>query len=413
MDKKVIILTLITVITIQYTFSQKIFEWRSTNRAGIYNETNLLKSWPEQGPKEIWEYKGIGNGYGSPVFTKDKMFVLGEIDTKGYLFAFDLEGKLLWKADYGKEWVKSFQGSRSTPTIVDNLIYVCSGLGNLACFDATNGEKKWFVDKIKDLKGTHTMHGHSESPVIDEDRVFLTAGGKENNVVALNRFSGELIWSCKGLEERPAYNSPNLIKLKDRTILVTFSAYALMGIDAQTGNLLWTHIQDNLPVEKHKLGMGDTHSNTILYDNGFIYYVAGDGNCAVKLKLSEDGAKVTEVWRNKNFDSYMGGFVKLGDYLFGGTTVKKDFRSLDVNTGQIVDSLKIGSGAIISADGLIYYYNMGGKMHLISSNPKKIEVISSFKITKGTKEHFSHPVIYKGKLYLRRGNTIMAWDIKA
>ncbi|NJO89668.1 MAG: hypothetical protein HC831_12515 [Chloroflexia bacterium] len=109
----------------------------------------------------------------------------------------------------------------------------------------------------------------------------------------------------------------------------------------------------------------------------------------------------------------MGGFVKIGETLFCGTTETKDFRSLDVNTGLIADSLKIGSGAIIAADGLIYYYNMGGKMHLINPNSKKLEVISSFKITKGTKEHFSHPVINKGKLYLRRGNTIMAWDIKA
>jgi outer membrane protein assembly factor BamB len=86
---------------------------------------------------------------------------------------------------------------------------------------------------------------------------------------------------------------------------------------------------------------------------------------------------------------------------------------MDVNTGQIADSLKIGDGALIAADGLIYYYNTGGEMYLIKSNPKKLEVISSFRITKGTKEHFSHPVINKGKLYLRRGNTILAWDIKA
>jgi outer membrane protein assembly factor BamB len=75
-------------------------------------------------------------------FLKIKCFVLGEIDNIGYLFAFDLEGKLLWKVDYGNEWVKTFPGSRSTPTLADNLIYVCSGLGNITCFEASNGEKK-------------------------------------------------------------------------------------------------------------------------------------------------------------------------------------------------------------------------------------------------------------------------------
>jgi outer membrane protein assembly factor BamB len=74
MNKKLIILVLITTFLSQFAFSQKICEWRNTNRAGIYNESNLLKSWPKSGPKEVWEYKGIGNGYGSPVFSEDKMF---------------------------------------------------------------------------------------------------------------------------------------------------------------------------------------------------------------------------------------------------------------------------------------------------------------------------------------------------
>jgi len=413
MNRRAIALVLITAFLSQFVFSQKIYEWRNYNRAGIYKESNLLKSWPENGPKQVWEYEGIGNGYGSPVFTEKRMYVLGEIDGTGYMFTFDLDGKLLWKVDYGKEWIKTFPGSRSTPTVVDNLIYVCSGLGNVTCFDAEKGEKKWSIDMLKDLKGSFTMHGHSESLVIDDDKLFLTAGGKENNVVALNRFTGKLIWKCKGHGERPGYNSPNLIKLKNRNILVTFSAYALMGIETKTGKLLWSHVQDNIPIEKHRHGMGDTHSNTILYDNGFIYYVAGDGNCGVKLKLSDDGSKITEIWRNKSFDGYMGGFVKIGDHLFGGTTAKKDFRSIHMNTGQITDSLKLGSGALIAAEGLIYYYSMGGKMNLVKPNPKKLELISSFKITKGTKEHFSHPVINNKKLYLRRGNTIMAWDLGA
>ncbi|NJO89666.1 MAG: hypothetical protein HC831_12505 [Chloroflexia bacterium] len=44
MNKKLIILALITSILSQFAFSQKIYEWRNTNRAGIYNESNLLKS---------------------------------------------------------------------------------------------------------------------------------------------------------------------------------------------------------------------------------------------------------------------------------------------------------------------------------------------------------------------------------
>lgn len=407
------ILILITLSFLAQTSFAQIYEWRGKNRAGIFEGKNLLSSWPEDGPGLLWSVDGIGNGYGSPTITEDKLYIQGEIDSIGYLFSYDLKGKLLWKKEYGPEWTKTFPGSRACPTIVNDLIYVCSGFGNLSCFEAKSGSKKWSVDLLKDFNGSYTMHGHSESPAFEEDKVFLVTGGKEHNVVALNRFDGKLIWSCKGLGERPAYNAPNIIKLKDCNILVTFSAYALMGIDTKTGELLWTHIQDNVPIEKHELGMGDTHSNTIMYDQGYIYYVAGDGNCGVKLKLSDDGTKISQEWRNNEFDDYMGGFIKFGDFIYGGTTAKKSLIALDSRNGMIGDSLKLGSGNTIAADGMLYYYTQAGKVNLVKPLEGKLELISTFKITKGTKEHFSQPVIDKGVLYIRHGNVLMAYNIKA
>jgi outer membrane protein assembly factor BamB len=256
------------------------------------------------------------------------------------------------------------------------------------------------------------LHGHSESALISGEKVFWTTGGPDNNVVALNRFNGRLIWSAKGFGERSAYNSPKLIELPGRKIIVTFSAYHLMGLDAQSGNLLWAHEQDNFTVDKRIPGNGDTHSNTVLYEKGFIYYTAGDGNCSVKLKLSDDGSKITEIWRNKGFDSFMGGVVKIGDYIYGSGTSKPDFRAINSNTGLLTDSLKIGSGAVIAADNMLYYYTQKGDMMLLGYDEGKIQKVSSFKIRDGNLQHFSHPVIHEGVLYQRHGNVLMAFDIR-
>jgi outer membrane protein assembly factor BamB len=308
--------------------------------------------------------------------------------------------------------MKSYPGSRSAPTIVDDLIYVGSGLGNLYCVEKRNGRIIWSKNLIIDFKGTLPFHGHSEAALIDEDKVFWVTGGKENNVVALNRFTGKLIWSNKGYGEAPGYNSPKLIKLASRKILVTFSSYHLMGIDTESGTLLWSHEQDNTPPEKRTPGIGDTHSNTVLYDNGAIFYAAGDGNCGVRLNLSGDGTKITEAWRNKDFDSFMGGIVKIGSYLYGSGTARPELFSIDSETGVMKDSLKIGSGALIAADDMLYYYTQKGEMFLLSYNNGDIEKISSFRIKKGDMQHFAHPVINKGILYQRHGNVLMAFDLK-
>jgi len=61
---------------------------------------------------------------------------------------------------------------------------------------------------------------------------------------------------------------------------------------------------------------------------------------------------------------------------------------------------------------MLYYYNQRGEVMLITLDPKNMEVVSTFKIKKGNNAHFAHPVINYGKLYIRHGNVIQAFNIK-
>lgn len=408
-------LTLFASIFLLLSCSSKeqiVYEFRGPDRTGIYNETNLMKVWPEDGPAEIWSIDSLGNGYGSPVFTENHFFITGEIDSMAVLYCFEIDGSKVWQTTLGGEWMRSYPGGRDAPTVVGDRIYIGTGLGNLYCVKRSNGEVLWTKSLKEDFGGLLPLHGYSEAPLIDGDKIFWTPGGKTDNVVALDRFSGETIWSNPGFGEAMGYNPARLIRLAERNILVTYSSWHLMAFDAGTGEMLWFHEQDNLKPEERKPGSGDTHSNTIIFEDGFIYYVAGDGNCGVKLEMSADGTSIKEIWRNKGFDGYMGGVVKLGDYLYGGCTAKPELRSVNAITGETTDSLRLGAGVVIAADEMIYYYSQRGEMILLKYDQGKMERVSSFRITKGTKEHFSHPVINDGILYLRRGNSLMAYDIR-
>ena len=74
-------------------------------------------------------------------------------DNKGYIYAITPNGKLKWKASYGPEFTESYPGSRSTPTISGDLLYIYSGLGVLTCMDANTGNIKWTKDVFKDFDG--------------------------------------------------------------------------------------------------------------------------------------------------------------------------------------------------------------------------------------------------------------------
>ncbi len=384
-------------------FSQEVLQWRGNDRSGYYPDKNLLKKWPDTGPSLLWEFGELGNGYSSPVITSKNIFINGEIDTVNYLFALDLDGKLLWKSEVGKEWIINYPGSRSAPTVVADLIYTTTGWGTIACFDANTGKEKWTADFIHDFHGQITRFGFSGAVVVDDDMVFCSPGSADTNVLALDRYTGKIKWICKGLGQMTSYCSPLLIKLKDRNILVTFSKSALLGIDTKDGKLLWSHKQDS---------EGDVHINTPLFENGYIYYITGDGNGSVKLKLSDDGTEISEIWRNKAGDNTMGAFIKIENYIYSSGYEKREWFSIDANTGQIVDSLKFDRGSTSAADEMLYLYNEKGYLGLVKPNGPKMELVSSFRITKGTKAHFSHPVINKGILYLRHGKSLLAYDIK-
>jgi outer membrane protein assembly factor BamB len=383
--------------------AQEVLQWRGADRSGVYPEKNLLKSWPETGPALLWESENIGNGYGSPVITKKNIFVEGEIDTVNYLFALDLSGKILWKTKIGREWVQNYPGCRSTPTLVGDLAYVTSGMGAVACIDTRNGKTLWSLDIVKDLHGRVNRFGLSESPFVVGDRVFCMPGGTDTNVVALDRMTGKVIWVCKGASQIPGYCSPLLISLPQRKIMVTFSQSVLLGIDISDGKLLWTHVQE---------GEHDVQANTPLYENGFIYYITGDGNGAVKLQLSEDGTSITQVWRNQASDNTMGGFIKIGNYMYTASYEKRQWFSEDATTGKLCDSLKFDKGNTVMADGMLYLYNEKGQVGLVKPDGPKMDLVSSFKVTRGTKAHYAHTVICGGIMYVRHGKSLLAYDVK-
>ena len=381
----------------------EIAQWRGPNRDGSYPATGLLKAWPKDGPQLLWSSDKIGDGYGSPVVTHNALFVTGSIDSTAYLFSFDLKGNLNWKVPYGPEWEQGFPGSRSAPTVVDNLVYVSTGKGEIACLKRENGEKIWSVNLFTTLHGKNTIFGYSEGLLVKDQMVYCTPGGADTNVVALNRYTGKLIWNCKGVGQLSAFCSPKLLQHGKHNILLTFSELAMLGIDADNGKLLFTHKQDTI---------GNVHSNAPIYQNGYLWYVAGDGNRTVKLKLSEDGEKISEVWRSRPFDNIMGGVIQIGNRLIATGHRRLEMMSLDMESGRITQQLKIGRGSTIYADGMVYLYDEKGNIHLVDPAAEGLKEISTFKITQGTKEHFAHPVIGNGTLYIRHGKSLMAYNIR-
>jgi outer membrane protein assembly factor BamB len=381
-----------------------ISQFRGAGHSGTYDEKNLLKRWPEGGPAMIWINEQIGNGFGSPAVTDSQVFVQGEKDSVSWVYSFNLKGILLWKNAIGREVMSgSWTGSFSTPTVVNDLVYALSSDGDINCLQSSTGEKVWQFNMIRDLKGKMVDYGFSQSLLVEGDLLFCSPGGSEYNTVALNRFTGEVRWSSPGTGEEPRC-SPVIISRGEKNTLITTSVTSVTGTDPLNGKLIWTEVIDT---------SGNSHYNTPLFDGENIYCSTFyNGLGVVSLHLSEDGSKVTRLWSTQQLLNSIGGLIKMGGWLVG--THEKMLVSLDLSDGHRVDSIQTGGnmgGATIAADGMIYLYTDSGKMMLMNFESGKLDEVSSFRVTKGTRNHFAHPVIKDGILYVRHGRALIAYSI--
>jgi len=379
-------------------------KWRGPNSNGVYNETGLLKEWPEGGPAIAWHYDNLGKGYSSPVIAGNKIYVSGMIGSDGYIFCLTLHGELLWKKMYGKEWTENYPGSRTSPNIVNGMLYIFSGQMVVVCMDADNGEIKWKSDLVKDYGARNLSWGATENLVIHEDKVICTPGGSKHNVIALDRLTGMLKWTCTGKGEKSAYNSPLLVKLTNRNIFITMTENNILGIDADNGKFLWSYGHTNAY---------SVHANTPIYHDGSIYCFSGYGRGGVKLRLLDDGSKIRNEWINRTMDSRMGGAVLVDGLIFGSGDYNRQWQCIDWETGkQKYTSTAVGKGVSVYADGLIYCYSDRGEIAILKPGSNAFTLQGKGKVTYGSEQHWAHPVIHDDRLYVRHGKSLIAYVIK-
>ena len=377
-------------------------------------DTGLLTSWAEGGPKLIWKISDIGektSGYSSVTIQKGRLFTSGGRAGRSIVYCFDLDGNKIWEYDNGPVWMKSYPGTRSTPTIDGDFVYDFSSMGELVCLTIDKGEKVWSRNMLSDFDGEQIIWALSESIRIDDDRLYCAPGGKKASFVALNKRTGEIIWTTPSLGEKTSYASPIIVEQDGLRMIITTYAKGMFGVNAANGELLFTF--------RHEQRY-DINCTRPIYREGHILLVntvsqGGEGAVMLKLSVAEGKVSLEEVWRNKNFDNLQDGVMLIDGFLYGASFGYKDgtFMCVDWKTGETkYENKSVGKGSLTWAEGLFYFYGEEGDMLLIRPNPEKYDVISQFTLPEeGEGPTWAHPVVCGKRLYLRHGKFLYCYDI--
>lgn len=393
----------------------QIYGWRGPDRTGMYKETGLLKSWPASGPVKLWEAEGIGMGYSSATVTDDAVYITGVHGDKDVLTAFTQDGKKKWDIEYGTmSKVGSYPESRCTPTVTKGKVFVVSGSGELSCV-STSGKILWSVDYFTKYKCSVPRFGISESPLIVDNKVIITPGGPVAAMVAFDIDKGNVVWETPSLNEGMQYVNPLLVEQNGLKVIITHTPTWIVGINAADGKLIWKF--DFGSVNEDKKG-GKNYIHTPIYKDGFVFAANGYKQTAAKIQVNTNGTEPVLIWKNPEINPHVGGMVLIGNYIYSSTHDNNNmgrYVCVDWTTGKTMwTTLWNNKGSIISAEGLIYIFEeKGGNVALVNPNPEKLDIISSFNVNKGDGPHWSHPVIDKGRLFLRHGDYMVVYNIKA
>jgi len=394
-------------------------QWRGPERTGISHESGLLKQWPAEGPKLLWQLNDVGDGYSTPSVVGTRIYLMSN---RGFENEFvqalsTQDGKVIWTTRVGnvgspKDFL--YAKARSTPTVDGDFIYALGSDGDLACLETTTGKIRWQKSLRQDFGGQPGIWAYAESPLVDGDVVVATPGGAEATIVALNKKTGAVIWKSAVPGADPAgYASAIVVQGGGRKQYVQFLSKGIVGVDAKTGEFLWRYKEP---------AKGMAQMVTPVAREGYVYGGAHNvGGGVVRLKPDHGGIAAEQIYFLRGLPDCMGGSVLVGDYLYGSAV--DGLVAVEFATGKLKwQAESIGRGSVACADGHLYLHGENGDVALVDATPEAYREKGRFtppappkrnKLGPYPEKAWTYPVIANGRLYIRDIGTLWAYDIKA
>lgn len=398
--------------------------WRGPNRDSVSKETGLLTQWPEAGPPLAWKASGLGGGFSSLAIVGDRIYTLGDREGAQHLLALNgKDGKVLWTAKVGPAWEDQYGGPRSTPTVDGGLVYALGSDGDLVAVQAATGKEAWRKNLATDFGGqVMSVWKWAESPLVDGDRLIVTPGVPAAMLVALDKKTGKEVWRAKTPALGPkgkdgaGYSSVVISNGGGVKQYIQLTGRGLVSVRAADGKFLWSYN----PVANE---VANISTPIVRGDHVFASTGYQTGSALLKLRKEGDGVAAEEVYflPGKTFQNHHGGFVLLGDHVYGGHGHNRGYPiSVEMASGKVAwmgDDTNIkhggtGSAAVTAADGHLYFRYQNGRMVLIEANPQSYREKGAFQIPNVNRPSWSHPVIHGGKLYLREQDELYVYDLK-
>jgi outer membrane protein assembly factor BamB len=225
----------------------------------VYNAEGLLRSWPKDGPQELWRVE-VGEGKSAVTEVGGRAFTAAQVDGKQWATCLDpATGATKWKHEiYPKEWKHITNGPVVTPLVDGNRVYFIpkmdieyNPLSPVYCLNVEDGSEIWRSNDDDFFAQPDSV------PLIVGDTLYISAGrkGRHRIMVAVNKLTGKVLWSVADPEPVPpalenergtwASSACPAYQIIDGIPQIVFGTYGghreAWAVSAKTGELFWRY----------------------------------------------------------------------------------------------------------------------------------------------------------------------------
>ena len=366
---------------------------------GIAPDTGINKNWAQRPPKVLWQTAMHDDGYAGPSVAGGRVFIMDHQGEEDVVRAIDFTtGQDVWAFRYPDPGGPNYGFARSTPCYDDGRLYTLGRAGQLLCLSAADGKLLWSKSLQQDFGGRLPTWHYAMSPIIDGDRVVVVPGGRNATVAALDKLTGSTIWAGGG--SFPAgYAAPAVATLNDVKQYIVFAGTALIGVRADTGQLLW-----QVPwATQHGV-----NAALPIIDGNFVFASSGYGfGCGV-VEVTATGAQV--VWGSKTMMAHFSSPIYYKQHIFG-TTDPGELVCLEGQEGKALwrhGGFEKG-GIVIVDDVILALDGADGNLVMVAAATDAYRELGRCRPLGG--QSWTAPIVADGKVLIRNKGTLACLDL--
>ena len=412
-------------------------------RAFTSPETGLARSWPTDGPKLLWKIP-LHSGFAGAAVRDGEVFLFDQADDQEILLCLDIgTGKELWRfADTAPNKIGP-AGTRATPAVDQDYVFICGTTGHLNCLDRKTHKVVWQANLVKDFDGVVPLWGVAQNPALWKNLVIVAPQGRKGGIVAFERNTGRVAWRSPYVTGmitgswEGSYISPALTEIDGTPQAIMATAHGpkgdndawttrglVAGISLIDGALLWTYDgwQSEIPI-----------AAPVPVGNGRVFITGAYGGGSAMLQIHKAGDKftATEVFTTTECGAQIQQPIVYQDHLYVVSNGKEHNEGLMCLTlgGEVkwhttksqfcakaepkLPNFECGN--ILLADGLLFAVDgKRGDLYLLEPSPQGYRQLACAKKMldeKGDGQIWAPMALSQGKLLLRDQQQMMCIDV--